>query len=127
MAEPQPVAVERLKKRREFLAVAASGKKAIASTLIIQALQRTADISVAEVMPFIRLGFTVTKKVGNSVVRNRARRRLREAARSLIAEHGVAGWDYVVIARASAPKAPYEILLRDMKYALRKVLKQVET
>ncbi|MBM3618636.1 MAG: ribonuclease P protein component, partial [Alphaproteobacteria bacterium] len=59
----------------------------------------------------------------NSVVRNRIRRRLRAAVAEEIAKSGTAGWDYVVIGRNTALDAPYEILLRDLRYALRKVAK----
>jgi len=63
-------------------------------------------------------GFTATRKVGGAVVRNRAKRRLREAARLLLPEHGHAGFDYVFIARSGAPSRPWPRLLDDMKSAL---------
>ena len=65
-----------------------------------------------------RVGFTATKKIGNAVVRNRARRRLREAARRLVPLHGLPGVDYVVLARESTGTAPWPTLLDDMKDAL---------
>jgi ribonuclease P protein component len=75
---------QRLKRRAEFLHVAAKGRKAPMPGLVLQALARN------DAAP-VRLGFTVTKKVGNAVVRNRTRRRLREAARLLMARQPVAG------------------------------------
>jgi len=63
-------------------------------------------------------GFTTTKKVGGSVVRNRARRRLREASRVLLPLLGVAGADYVFIARQETGTAPWPRLLDDMETAL---------
>lgn len=63
-------------------------------------------------------GFTTTKKVGNSVIRNRARRRLREAARMLLPHLGVAGADYVFIARQDTAEAQWPRLLDDMEIAL---------
>ena len=63
-------------------------------------------------------GFTTTKKIGNSVVRNRSRRRLREAARALLPHLGVAGADYVFIARQETATAPWPRLLDDVKTAL---------
>ena len=63
-------------------------------------------------------GFTATKKIGGSVVRNRAKRRLREAARALLPLHGRPGVDYVFVARSGAPDRPWARLLDDVKSAL---------
>ncbi len=64
------------------------------------------------------MGFTATKKMGNAVARNRAKRRLREAARRLVPIHGLAGVDYVFLARETTGTAPWAALLDDMKDAL---------
>ena len=66
----------------------------------------------------IRIGFTATKKIGGSVVRNRAKRRLREAARLLLPEYGRPGVDYVFIARNGTPGRDWGRLLDDVKSAL---------
>jgi ribonuclease P protein component len=66
----------------------------------------------------IRLGFTATRRIGGAVVRNRAKRRLREAARILAPVHARAGCDYVFIARGGAVSRPWARLLDDMKTAL---------
>ncbi|MDX2235080.1 MAG: ribonuclease P protein component [Hyphomonadaceae bacterium] len=65
-----------------------------------------------------RVGFTATKKIGNAVARNRAKRRLREAARRLVPLYGVAGVDYVFLARETTGTAPWQAVLDDMKDAL---------
>lgn len=65
-----------------------------------------------------RAGFTATKKIGNAVVRNRAKRRLREAARLLLPLHGRSGSDYVFIARAATPDRTWPALLDDVESAL---------
>jgi ribonuclease P protein component len=75
----------------------------------------------------IGLGLTASKKVGNAVLRNRARRRLREAARRLLPEFGVAGVDYVLVARQSTPDADWAALLDDLKSALIRLAADLET
>jgi ribonuclease P protein component len=66
----------------------------------------------------LRVGFTATKKLGGAVVRNRCKRRLREAARRMLPLHGVPGHDYVFVARASLEARAWEQLLDDVKIAL---------
>jgi len=68
----------------------------------------------------VRVGFTASRKVGNAVVRNRAKRRLREVAR-VLAERGRPGTDYVLIARAGTADRPYMALVADLETALRRV------
>lgn len=70
----------------------------------------------------IRVGFTCSKKVGNAVARNRAKRRLREVARLILPELGRPGWDYVLIGRPQATATrPFDALQDDLRYALRKL------
>jgi ribonuclease P protein component len=66
----------------------------------------------------IRVGFTATKRIGGAVLRNRAKRRLREAARQLVPLFGVAGCDYVLIARGGTATRSWSLLLDDLKSAL---------
>jgi len=69
-----------------------------------------------------RVGFTCSKKVGNAVARNRAKRRLRAVARAVLPDLGHDGWDYVLIGRhGTTVAAPYETLLGDLRYALSKL------
>jgi ribonuclease P protein component len=68
----------------------------------------------------IRLGFTCSRKVGNAVARNRARRRLREAARAALA--GVTGgWDLVLVGRPATVDRPFAALREDLAQALRRL------
>jgi ribonuclease P protein component len=72
--------------------------------------------------PGLRVGFTCSKKVGNAVARNRAKRRLREVARAVLPAEGHDGWDYVLIGRPQVTAAlPFAQLLADLSAALARV------
>jgi ribonuclease P protein component len=103
----------RLKKRAEFLRVASKGRKVPAPGLVLQALSRD-DADPA------RIGFTVTKKVGNAVVRNRTRRRLREAVRVVDREDPLNGVDLVLIGRDGTRGRSFAALVGDVRRTLRK-------
>ncbi|WP_332770061.1 ribonuclease P protein component [Phenylobacterium sp.] len=103
--------IERLKKRADFLA-AARAPSCARGAVVLQARDR------ADETPLIRVGFTATRKVGGAVVRNRAKRRMREAARVLLPQLAKPGHDYVLIARGGAPTRPWLRLLDDVKSAL---------
>lgn len=106
-------ALPRLKRRPEFLAVAGAGRKAVAPGLVLQARARDGG--------GIRVGFTVSRRVGGAVSRNRARRRLRALAQEIMAERAKDGFDYVLIGRAATVTRPYDRLAEDLLGALRRL------
>jgi ribonuclease P protein component len=110
MSQPPPFKTARLKKRAEFLAVASKGAKAPMPGLVMQLMPRADDQS-------FRVGFTVTKKVGNAVVRNRTKRRLREAVRLGLDAEAYTGFDMVVIGRAGTADRPFTDLMADVRRA----------
>jgi ribonuclease P protein component len=71
----------------------------------------------------VRVGFTATRKLGSAVVRNRARRRLREVVRATLPEVATPGCDYVLIARSGALTRPYQALLGDLRSAMAAIAK----
>jgi len=73
--------------------------------------------------PAIRVGYTVTKKIGGAVVRNRMKRRFRALARSILPEQGVPGADHVIIGRSGGIERDYATLADELRRALAKVSK----
>jgi ribonuclease P protein component len=110
MADPA-LAIERLKKRPDFLACAQAPSCA-RGAVVVQARARD------DAAPLVRAGFTATKRIGGAVQRNRAKRRMREAARLLLPDLAQPGFDYVFIARGGVITRPWERLLDDVKSAL---------
>jgi len=109
----------RLKRRAEFLAVAGRGSKAPMPGLVLQLLPRADDAP-------LRVGFTVTKKVGNAVVRNRTKRRLREAVRLGLDPALHRGFDMVVIGRDKTADRPFAALIEDLQRAVARARRQLE-
>jgi ribonuclease P protein component len=105
--------MERLRHRSDFLA-AAGGTKAPSAAFILQARDR-GDTGAP------RVGFTVTKKIGTAVERNRARRRLRDIVRRSDAASLRPGKDYVLIARAAVLNTPFERLAAEFAHAVARV------
>ncbi len=109
-----PVAVDTIKKRADFLRISQRGQKFITQSFIMLMLPEEGSGA-------LRIGYTVTKKMGNAVCRNRIKRRLREAVRQVMPEYGRPGHAYVLIARQAALQCPFEALLRDMRFACERI------
>jgi ribonuclease P protein component len=106
----------RLKTRADFLRVAAGRHRAARPGLVLQAAAHPRGTGEG-----LRVGFTASRKVGNAVVRNRAKRRLRAAAAEVLSRAGRPGMDYVLIARAGTGARTYVALLADLDGALRQI------
>ena len=105
--------LRRLVRRSEFLA-ANAGKRVPMPGFVLLVRARADDD------PAIGVGFTVTKKIGNAVVRNRMKRRFRALAREILPESGVAGADHVLIGRSGGLERDYALLGTELRKALAK-------
>lgn len=117
----------RLRKRRDFLKVANEGGFCPSSTVIVQYLALLPEQGEGFVLfgsdgvpeaSSVCVGFTASKRVGNAVARNRAKRRLREAFEVVSAKLGLKDSWVVLIAKTATATAPYDDVLRDLTYAL---------
>ena len=112
------VRLEVLAKRADFLR-AAQARRQGTGGFLLQARLRRADEAAPDL---IRVGFTCSKKLGNAVARNRAKRRLREIARAVLPAQGQAGWDYVLVGRPTATASrEFALMLADMERALAQI------
>lgn len=109
-----PLRLHTMRKRSDFLKAAQAGR-AVAPGFILQKRNRNDGVDT------IRVGFTCSKKVGNAVMRNRAKRRLREIARLVLPHCAERETDYVLVGRADITATrPFELMLADLRAALKK-------
>jgi len=107
--------VTRLKRRADFVAVAATRRRWVTPAFVLQAGPRSAVAGGAE--DEIGVGFTASRRVGKAVARNRARRRLVEAVRAVLPGPARPGYNYVIVARPAVLTCPFERLLSDLRTA----------
>ena len=113
-----PLEMRKLKVRAEFLWVA-GGRRWATPGLVLQC--RQAKKTAEQEGPKIGVGYTATKKIGNAVVRNRAKRRLRAVASQILPLHAKAGHDYVLIGRKETATRPFDLLREDLETAMKRV------
>lgn len=110
---PKKPSIDKIKKREDFLRLR-SGAFARPKGFYLQAMPNQLDQ--------MRVGFTASKKVGNAVTRNRAKRRLRALAYETLSQSGKPGWDYVFIAKNhQSVTRDFDALLKDAQWALQEV------
>jgi ribonuclease P protein component len=107
---------ETFKRRAEFLRMASRGRKIAKPGFVMQLCATGTEVP-------LRAGYTATKKIGNAVVRNRARRRLKEAARLTLAGRDLAGVELVLICRKETGSVPFGRLCSGIEVALAEGLK----
>ena len=114
--------MDHLKKRADFLR-AARGIRRVEGAVTLE----TCPTPVPEALPGrLRIGFTASKKIGNAVARNRAKRRLRAAASQALPLLGRVGHDYVLVARGTCVARPFPALLSDITTALKAAHKKLD-
>lgn len=142
---PTPVALGRLKKRADFLAIR-TGPRRGSRGFLVQGCKRAGPLNTDPLhtgplhsgvqaltgheqtrTSSARVGFTITKKIGNAVARNRIRRRLREALRTASNLVISAQCDYVIIARKAALDMPFQELQRDLTTAFAEITHHLAT
>lgn len=113
-----PASLNRLKRRSQFLRTASAGLKWVSPGMIVQGRHRTDTRDDQRAAQGPGIGFTVSKKVGNAVERNRARRRLRAVADAVMPERAAQDFDYVLIGRKETLRRDFDALLSDLADAV---------
>jgi ribonuclease P protein component len=116
-----PSTLGRLKQRKDFLRIAGGRRKWVAPGFILQTLPAIAPERAGAQAEGRRVGFTASKKVGNAVARNRAKRRLRALVHDVMRHHAAAGHDFVLIARGGTGERPYAALIADLEAGLKRL------
>ena len=113
-----------LRQRRDFLFVQHKGVRQVMAHFILQAAVKSTSTALQPAFSY-RTGVTASKKVGNAVARNRAKRRMRALFRKLECDHAPSGTDYVLVARHSLVQATWTELLADFSIAAKRIHKKL--
>ena len=122
--KPQRHLFRVLRKRQDFLFVQHKGVRQVMTHFILQAAVKPASTASQLAFSF-RTGVTASKKVGNAVARNRAKRRMRALFRKLECDHAPFGTDYVLVARHSLVQATWTELVADFSIAAKRIHKKL--
>ena len=115
------ISITGLKKRSDYLKTSSARLKSVTPGLILQGRNHTPNEIRSNNLSDLRIGFTVSKKVGNAVSRNRVKRRLKAAAQNIMLAKSPKYLDLVVIGRQTALKRSFSSLLSDMEKALTQI------
>ena len=110
----------KLNNRNEFLYVSKFGEKAISDSIVLQVAKQKLITKENRKKDTIRLGYGITKKIGNAVIRNKIKRRLRAAVRNVLIENAKPGYDYVFIGRKKTVDYPFDKLNSELIRLLKK-------
>ncbi|MBM5782830.1 MAG: ribonuclease P protein component [Pelagibacterales bacterium] len=115
-----------IQKSNEFKKISKENKKFHAKTILLLSTTTPLFYSYNQeqgknAKEFCRVGYTVSKTVGNAVIRNLAKRRLREAVRNLFPQYAKTQFDYVVIAKREIAEADFKKILADLKFCLKRI------
>lgn len=118
-------AIPTLKASQDFRRIATGGQKWVTPAFILQVFKKDSPAASEQDAAGFRLGLTVSRKVGNAIVRNRTKRRLRETVRLMLQNETEAkqlqNYDIVLIGRTAGADCDFAKLGRDLRWALRKL------
>ena len=109
--------IDTIKKRSEFVTISNKNISYYSATTLILA-HKTSDFYLKDSKDFVRAGYTVTKKIGNAVMRNKCKRRYREIFRKLAPDLAQNHFDYVILARKQIIGAEFKKIESDLKFCL---------
>ncbi len=106
------ILLKTIKKRIDFIKISKKGKKIFTKGFILQKYKRKIDDKIEN--NIVRIGFTVTKKIGNAVVRNKVKRRFRAITKELLNNYLKKNYDYIIIAKKNSITMDYKELKNDL-------------